>query len=441
MTLPPIYKRSLVPDPANPFKPDLLKRRAIAERLTHLLDRLPEGAVFAIDAPWGEGKTWFGMSWHHKLISDGYHSIYIDTFSSDYLDDPFLMLTGEISSELTRKNNPRGKEIKNAGKKVFKAIMPISTKILINTAGRVILGTTDLSKDISDSISKELENISDKVEETIDQCIELFEQEKRSVAHFQAALAEAAKETFQETKKPLVVFIDELDRCKPDYSVKTIERIKHFFDTPHLIFVLLLNKQQIHESVRGVYGPGINAELYLEKFIQFTLNLPKSSRSTIQGQAYTYCMEKLAEYGWQQDSQLAEALEMFALAFNFSLRSIERCVILLSMAAPANMPKPLSAWIAALKVGDPETFCGIINGDLGAHEKALMRLSEIPGGHSVWANEALSGLKEFHMQSQTNSQMSADAVARYRTVLGSNSMDVQTEVVNFFCKFDLALDL
>jgi predicted KAP-like P-loop ATPase len=30
--------------------------------------------------------------------------------------------------------------------------------------------------------------------------------------------------------KPIVIIIDELDRCRPDYAVRTLEVLKHFFD-------------------------------------------------------------------------------------------------------------------------------------------------------------------------------------------------------------------
>ncbi len=40
------------------FESDLLGRKKLADQLTSYLDRLKVGAVLAIDAPWGEGKTW-----------------------------------------------------------------------------------------------------------------------------------------------------------------------------------------------------------------------------------------------------------------------------------------------------------------------------------------------------------------------------------------------
>jgi hypothetical protein len=39
------------------FKGDMLGRKNLGDRLTGYLDRLRAGAVLAIDAQWGDGKT------------------------------------------------------------------------------------------------------------------------------------------------------------------------------------------------------------------------------------------------------------------------------------------------------------------------------------------------------------------------------------------------
>jgi hypothetical protein len=57
LSLPPI---KAVAQP--PFFGDLLSRQHLAASLTLYLDRLKAGAVLAIDAEWGEGKTWFGQN-------------------------------------------------------------------------------------------------------------------------------------------------------------------------------------------------------------------------------------------------------------------------------------------------------------------------------------------------------------------------------------------
>ena len=60
--------------------------------------------------------------------------------------------------------------------------------------------------------------------------------------------------------------MDELDRCNPHYAVKVLERIKHLFCIPNIVFVLSIDKMQLANSVRGYYGSDfINAEEYLKE--------------------------------------------------------------------------------------------------------------------------------------------------------------------------------
>lgn len=93
----PLYRRPADPTNAErPFEDDLFARRKLADRLTAFVDRLPDGAVIAIDAPWREGKTWFGRHWHAQLVAAGYRTAYIDCFQRDHIEDPFLMIAGEL---------------------------------------------------------------------------------------------------------------------------------------------------------------------------------------------------------------------------------------------------------------------------------------------------------------------------------------------------------
>ena len=52
------------------------------------------------------------------------------------------------------------------------------------------------------------------------------------------------KEKIKE-KQPFVIFIDELDRCRPLYAIELLERIKHIFGIDGLIFVLSIDKEQL----------------------------------------------------------------------------------------------------------------------------------------------------------------------------------------------------
>jgi hypothetical protein len=77
--------------------------------------------------------------------------------------------------------------------------------------------------------------------------------------------------------RKLVIVIDELDRCRPDYALQLLEIIKHFFNVPGVHFVLGVNLKELQNSVKARYGAGVDAETYLQKFISLQLNLPNES--------------------------------------------------------------------------------------------------------------------------------------------------------------------
>ena len=51
---------------------------------------------------------------------------------------------------------------------------------------------------------------------------------------------------------PLVVMIDELDRCRPSYAVEFLETAKHLFDVDRIVFVLAVNREQLAHAVRAL---------------------------------------------------------------------------------------------------------------------------------------------------------------------------------------------
>lgn len=133
----------------------------------------------------------------------------------------------------------------------------------------------DVIKDkLDDAIDKVTDSIGDKVTEAIQHKIDSYEEEKNSLLAFKHTLAQLA----ESLDKPLVFIIDELDRCRPDFAIRLIERVKHFFDIPKIVFVfvLVMNKPQLLQSVKSFYGydSEMNGD-YLEKFIDFTIKFPE----------------------------------------------------------------------------------------------------------------------------------------------------------------------
>ena len=264
---------------------DLWDRQRLGVQLTNYVDRLQCGAVLALDARWGEGKTWFVRHWAKHLDDTDHNVIYLDAFANDYLEDPFLVIASEIASKLdkTAENKPLVHKFKKAAAVMQQGLLTLAPTLIASmiscalTGGIIPLIKIDSEKitdKLDDAINKVTENIGEKVTEAIQNKIDSYEEEKNSIIAFKQTLAQLA----ENLDKPLVFIIDELDRCRPDFAIRLIERIKHFFDIPKIVFILVMNRPQLLQSVKNFYGydSEMNGD-YLEKFVDFTVHMTNES--------------------------------------------------------------------------------------------------------------------------------------------------------------------
>jgi len=99
----------------------------------------------------------------------------------------------------------------------------------------------------------------------IEKKIEHYAEEKDALKSFKENLVKLAAKVRKKQKFPLTIIVDELDRCRPDFALGLLERIKRLFDVEDVAFVLLVNRTQIEGYIRTVYG-NVDADAYLLKF-------------------------------------------------------------------------------------------------------------------------------------------------------------------------------
>ncbi|MQW91687.1 P-loop ATPase [Acinetobacter wanghuae] len=261
---------------------DLWDRRRLGEQLEKYVDRLQCGAVLALDARWGEGKTWFVRNWkrHLETTEIPHNVIYLDAFANDYLDDPFLVIASEIAAKLDKTADKHlVHKFKKAAAVMQQGLLTIAPTLIASMISCALTGgiipfikvdSESIKDKIDDAIDDVANNIGEKVTEAIQNKIDSYEEEKQSLHAFKNTLTELAASL----DEPLVFIIDELDRCRPDFAIRLIERIKHFFDIPKIVFVLVMDKTQFSKVVCHNYGYDETfGEEYLDKFVDFTIKL------------------------------------------------------------------------------------------------------------------------------------------------------------------------
>jgi len=246
----------------NPFLNCKLEREPYAVILTELVKNFNDGFVLAIDSEWGTGKTTFVKMWKQYLENNGFKTLYFNAWENDFGNDILVTLISELEELKSSKNE-------TAFKSVLSKAAPLAKSLalgLFKTQVEKYVGN-DFVKEVSDQTTS---TIADSLQEQITN----YTARKNSINEFQISLQKFVSSTTDE--KPVVFIIDELDRCRPNYAVELLENIKHLFHVPGVTFVLSIDKIQLGNAVRGVYGSDlIDANEYLRRFIDIEYSLPE----------------------------------------------------------------------------------------------------------------------------------------------------------------------
>ncbi len=246
------------------FENDRLNREDHINALTNILKNTSNSFVLAIDSEWGTGKTVFIELWGEYLARQKIPSIYFNAWEHDYADDALTSLIGGISTQLKDKYESIKDKVDELVKTSAQYSLKIIPLLLKGLAGKLIGDKT-----IEDVIETLGSTLSDKISEQYENNIEIIKELKNNLKSVVDKLHE------ESPSLPLVIFIDELDRCRPDYSIEILEKVKHLFNVDGIVFVLGIAKEQLGHSIRAIYGAEFCYKGYLKRFIDITYTLPK----------------------------------------------------------------------------------------------------------------------------------------------------------------------
>lgn len=250
-------------DKKNPYCEEILGRKIPGDVLLQLVKSFSEGFVMALNGKWGSGKTTFVNMWQQQMNNEGYETIYYNSWENDYISDPLIGLIAEFKKKTQTGGEKRIEKYTNIVRKISFSMVPSLLALMVKHFTGI--PTEDLDKVIKDGSKEAMDLLNKSVDNYIKQ--------QESITEFKKALSEYVNDITP--NKPLIFIIDELDRCKPDFAVKTLERIKHLFTVKNVVFVLSIDHEQLCHSVRGYYGSDkIAADDYLRRFIDYQFDLP-----------------------------------------------------------------------------------------------------------------------------------------------------------------------
>ena len=305
----------------DPFKNCKLNRQPNAIILTQIVQNYSDSFVLSINGEWGTGKTTFMKMWAAYLKQQEITSIYFNAWENDFISDPMIALLGELQQLKTSKTAKTLNSILDIGSKIaIKAIPTLTKGIVKHYCGN------ELAEAAKDALKAGAEIFKTEVIE--------YENKKNKLVTFKEELSSFIEKSVP--NKPLIFIVDELDRCRPDYAVEVLEKIKHFFSIKGIVFVLSIDKEQLSNSIRGHYGSDrINAEEYLRRFIDVEYLLPKPDIESYCKYLYEYFnfkefLESDERYrnGLSGDkNNLLRCATEIIKAQNYSLRQIEKLFV------------------------------------------------------------------------------------------------------------------
>ena len=305
--------------PDEPWQDDTLGRAQIAEKMTNLIRTQRDPFVISIDGQWGTGKTFLLKRWKKDLKAEGFKAIYFNAWEDDFCDDPLLSIIGQLSEHF------KEDEFKEIAKKAGQ----IAVQLILKNVKSVISSKTGLVLD--------LDQIEQKGRDLFQEYLDQSETKDRLKEQLEALAAEVKKET----ERPLVFIIDELDRCRPTFAIELLERVKHIFDLPNMVFVFGVNRDELCKSLRSVYGD-IDADVYLRRFFDMEFRLPEAdtkgfctnimSRFGLHEFFQTQSRDRFAATNQTDYENLSQALPMVCSVLELSLRDVVYSISLMVLA-------------------------------------------------------------------------------------------------------------
>lgn len=258
---------------------DYLSRQPFLNLLKSIIENQkdnPIGYSFAIDGEWGSGKTWILQELEKQLLGkedNKYLIFHYNSWENDFYDEPLVAILS-VMIECLKKQKTKVKE-KDSVKKVVTSSINALTKV----AGTIIEQKWKVNpNDIIESVKDSGKALGD---------VKLTKSDFNNMLPLENALKQI-KDVITKLSKELhiILIVDELDRCLPEYAIKVLERLHHVCNEKPVIQILAINKKNLADSISSIFGKKFYnspysfeltnqfSESYLQKFIDSIIPLP-----------------------------------------------------------------------------------------------------------------------------------------------------------------------
>ena len=279
-------------DPESPWEDNLVPEREIlAKTLTRYLSACGGPYVLSISSPWGTGKSDFLERWDKWLQKSSEPKSICFRFNAwehDFSDNPFLAFAAALDKFI--KDNPPATwaEFRKPANAVARALISVGRYALfpvVKKTSRALVsgymtahGADNQTAAIAGGVA---EAGAEVFEMTAQELLNKLTKAGESRSDVTDKLQTFGLTVQSKYKAPLIIMIDELDRCKPIFAIALLEAIKHLFCVPGVVFVLAIETKQLSNCIAKIYGlEEAGARAYLHKFVDMDIPLPSMDKHT-----------------------------------------------------------------------------------------------------------------------------------------------------------------
>jgi len=264
---------------------------------------------------WGAGKSTVLELTKKSLEEDDqqYIQVHFDAWMFQGYDDAKAALLETIATKLV-KQAKNDKSLSTKAKEFAGRVDKIRLMGLLMDGGSALAGIPTgggfqkflgaFGDDDDDDIeAKDVKNVADGVQEVAKKNKGLVKAKKafsppKEIKEFRKAYSAL----LEEFDKPLIVYVDNLDRCSPFNAISTLEAIRLFLFLPNTAFVIAADEDMIRLAVPE-YHKGVSQRHqtdYLDKLIQIPVHVPRPGTVEIRA----YLMMLIAQDHGVSDEQL-----------------------------------------------------------------------------------------------------------------------------------------
>lgn len=281
-----------------PWAGDKFGRDQFGIDLIELINTHDQPMSIGLCSVWGSGKTDFLYMLRNKIRKEAdipFLCVRFDAWTAETYGDPLVGFTLALQDELEHLKSSSEKAqygdlqktvnfVLKAAKKVVAAGKSARSEIVGAAAGALAEAMVPAAGLSAAATKATVSSVDVTAQKLLDQLVSKQFTGEAARLEFRKSI-EALVATNRNLRPGdgcrLLIMIDELDRCRPDYSIQVLERIKHYFDLPGVVFLLAYDSGYLNSAAQTVYGPQFSSDAYFRKLIDYELALPKVDSDTV----------------------------------------------------------------------------------------------------------------------------------------------------------------